>query len=155
MKKLSRLLVVLVIVSAIFACKKDDKTEPEIPGLGGAKCVVKIDGTTVIDATSKKAGRDAETGSGDNIAILELNDGSSLSVTGIPLTVGKTATIDGFDIGLAAINVIFKGEKKTLYTKTGTITRTADDKVEFTGKTKDDKHTITGYVKSDLIKQIK
>ncbi len=155
MKKLSKLLVVLMMVSAIFACNKDDKTAPEIPGFGSAKCVVKIDGTKVIDATSNKANRDADTGSGDNIAILELNDGSSFSVTGIPLTVGETATIDGFKIGLVAMNVIFKGEKKTLYTKTGTVTRTADDKVEFTGKTRDEKHTITGYVKSDLIKQIK
>ncbi len=156
MKTLSKLFLALMIISAMFGCNKDeDEVNPELAGLGKAKCFIQVNGKTVIDATSNHAGRDESEGDGRNIAVINLNnDGASFSISGIPVKVGSSVEIDGFDVGLLTSKIKVDGQKQTLYSETGTITRTSADKVSFNGLTKDKKHTITGYVQSDMIKQI-
>lgn len=158
MKTLSKLLVVLTIVSAMFGCNKDeDKPNPnKIAGVESAEYLVKLDGEELVKGTVQYASRDVTADEGDNnLALLKDVKTGVMSIVGIPRSVGSTSKIDGDNISVLVMNVVVDGKKQSIYTVSGELKRDADNKVSFSGTINSSEHQISGYVVSDAIKAIK
>ena len=136
------------------AKKEDSPTEEN----KNASYELKIDGTTISSNSSIPLGMllDAS-GVANQISVSESGDLLVMLFTNIPTTVGDTSQLSSDDDILIALS----GSKVTNYSdfglvtiETGTMTRTANDKVSFTGTFEYDGTTYntTGFIKSDGMK---
>ncbi len=174
MKKISKLMMMLILVSAIFGCKKDEKKPGGGFMLPPAQYEVKLDGEILIK-NNDGFRHISESTNGINSAVDVTSSGSltetpeeNISITNIEdLGVGDTK-----EVNVAGQNSSKKIEvtitksfsNREIYgILEGTITREADNKISFSatkleiykdGQASEASKILTGYIASDIIKKL-
>ncbi len=175
MKKISKLMMMLILVSAIFGCEK----EKEKPGGGftlpPAQYEVKLE-NEILMKNNDGFGHISEVTNDINSAVSayssNLSSGQAseedISITNIQnLGVGETKEVNVTGENSSKkteIGIIKSFSNKEIYTiLEGTVTREADDKLSFiatkinvykNGEQHEETKNLTGYIVSDIIKKL-
>ncbi len=152
--------MVFALVATMFACSDDnDNNEtPTIPGMYKATYSITIDGQkiegTINNSSVQKYGDGLCTFAAVKGNFKDAHKVFGISVSGYAEEVGKTVEIDGDDVGFAVVNAMISGKKMSVYSTSGTITRTGANKLSFSGKVTlggEKMVNASGYVISEAI----
>jgi len=154
MKNLLKFVFILSLSMALFnSCTK--KEDSPVEGNKNASYEFKIDGDTVLSNSSIPLGMltDAN-GVANQISVTEPDDLFNMLFTNIPITVGSSVALSDDDDILIAVNGTKIENYILIVVDNGTMTRTANDKVSFTGTFEHNGtiHNATGFIKSDGMK---
>ena len=149
---MKKILVVFVLSLSILSCSKDDNSPKEENN--NASYELKIDGNAISSNSSIPLEMLLDGNIAMSISVQESDDLLSMAFSKIPTTVGSISILNNNDNILVAITgtrIANYSPFGQIFIDQGTMTRTANDKVSFTGTFENNgiTYNATGYIKSD------